>query len=281
MCQISVVCFPFAWENCLTKSWDRKSNWLLLSNYFLAACVQSGLAFPEAERSPTPPSLLHHVLDWAEGVDGHSTTPQGHISSQRSELEDRDTPTSLPAMRPWPAEGSRSMVVLWVPSSLTALTAAPGKALHLQGHPASCWRHPNLPFLDQSCQAIQGEGGGKTPGNSKEKRESEDYSSPDGPTNGTRARQGNGMAPAKPRARTKKENLQKVVQKMGYNERRKCLSKWLISVKLSWVSFCVYWMPTITMCAQTLPSLMPTNLSTSCLCFYTNKLRWHGEGGQK
>lgn len=25
-CQISVICFPFAWENCLTKNWERKSD---------------------------------------------------------------------------------------------------------------------------------------------------------------------------------------------------------------------------------------------------------------
>lgn len=51
------------------------------------------------------------------------------------------------------------------------------------------------------------------------------------------APQRNWMALAKHRARTKKENVQRVVQKMVYNERRKHLSKWLMSVKLSWFFF--------------------------------------------
>lgn len=53
------------------------------------------------------------------------------------------------------------------------------------------------------------------------------------------------------------------MQKIGYDERRKHLSKLLISVKPSRVSFCVYWMPAITVHAQTQPSFTWRNPSAS------------------
>lgn len=125
--------------------------------------------------------------------------------------------------------------------------------------------------------------GGKTLGNSKEKREREDYHSPNAPTNGTWAQQGNWTALVKHRAHTKKENVQRVVQKMRYNERRKHLSKWL-TVTLSWfVCVCVCLLDACnhSVCADTaLPQVnKPLHLLLMLLYKWAMLIQWGGRRG--
>lgn len=65
------------------------------------------------------------------------------------------------------------------------------------------------------------------------------------------------------------------MQKIGYNQRRKQISKLLIPVKLCWFHL----MPANIVCAE-MCSLTQAKLSSSCLCFYKKWAVLH-EGLQK
>lgn len=70
-------------------------------------------------------------------------------------------------------------------------------------------------------------------------------------------------------------NVERIMQKIEYNQRRKHISKLLIPVK----PCLFYQMPANIVCAE-MCSLTPTKLSASCLRFCTNGLCWY-EGLQK
>ncbi|PKU35176.1 hypothetical protein llap_14518 [Limosa lapponica baueri] len=180
-------------------------------DYFLVisfeVCIQSGVAFPAARRSSTPPSLLHHVLDCADGGDSHGMTLGGCVSSWICELEHHDIPTSLPTTRPCPAEGSSRLPPPRPPSQLRW-----EKLCAHRDTPCPAGSTQISPFKTREVKPFWGRVG-KTLDNRKEERESADYS------------RGTGMALAKLRAGSKKEKVQRVVQKTGHHERRKDLSK--------------------------------------------------------
>lgn len=124
-----------------------------------------------ARGGPTRTPLGH------EEVGGETTASSPHADAgtvtQRGERGARRWPRRLlPAALKRHSRGSdEAAPARWcsprceglAPSSSPALTAAPGEALHPQGHPVSCFLHPDLPFFRPERSSHLG-GAGKDPG---------------------------------------------------------------------------------------------------------------------